>query len=115
MVGKEDISSIHLLQFYLMSRAMLVSFETQYHQHLNGALDKEIYLGYERACKDQILAFPGFQMVWEATREGFSPAFAELVDRLIGEIGEGDSFSMMQTWKRLARQRKANHTTSLSE
>ena len=103
--GKEDINAKHFLQFLLMARAMLVSFETQYHQYLNGALDREIYLGYERSCKDQILVYPGFQMVWEITRDGFSPAFAELVDKLIGEVEAGDASAMMRKWQKLARQR----------
>jgi hypothetical protein len=106
MVGKEDLSAAHLLQFVLIARAMLVSFETQHHQYLNGALDRDIYLGYERACRDQILAFPGFQMVWEITREGFSPAFSELVDRLISEINERESYTIFQKWQQLARRRR---------
>ena len=106
MLGKEDISPAQFLQFIQIARAMLVSFETQYHQYLEGALDKQIYLGYERACRDQILAFPGFQMVWKITRDGFSPQFAELVDRLIGELDETASFRLVSEWQRLARERK---------
>ena len=92
ILGKEDIGAAHFLQFTQISRAMLVSRETQHYQYLNGALDKDVYLGYERACKDQMLVFPGFQMIWEITREGFSPAFREMVDGLISEIDEEDSF-----------------------
>ena len=114
-MGKEDISPAHFLQFVQIARAMLVSFETQHYQFLNGALDRDIYLGYERACKDQILAFPGFQMVWEITREGFSPTFRELVDKLINEIDEGASYLMMQQWQQLARQRKMDHRSLGSE
>lgn len=106
--GKEDISPAHFLQFLQIARAMFVSFETQHYQFLHGALDKEIYLGYEQACKDQMLAFPGFQMVWQITRAGFSPVFAELVDRLIGELTEADSFQLITAWQRLARERKAD-------
>lgn len=106
IMGKEDISAVHFLQFVLIARAMLVSFETQYYQFQNGALDKDIYLGYERACTDQMLVFPGFQIVWKITREGFSPAFGELVDKLISEIDEGDSFLLIQKWQQLARARK---------
>jgi len=107
VAGKEDISPEHFLQFLLIARAMLVSFETQHYQFLKGALDRDIYLGYERACRDQILAYPGFQMVWAITRDGFSPAFAELVDKLISEISAGESYAMMQKWKVLASQRNA--------
>ena len=108
ILGKEDISPVHFLQFVQIARAMLVSFETQHYQFLHGALDKEIYFGYEQACKDQMLAFPGFQMVWQITRDGFSPVFAELVDRLIGELTEADSVKLITAWQRLARERKAN-------
>ncbi len=106
IMGKEDISAAHFLQFVQIARAMLISFETQYYQCQSGALDKDIYLGYQRACTDQMLVFPGFQMVWEITREGFSPAFSELVENLISEIEEGDSFLLIQKWQQLARQRK---------
>ena len=112
--GREDIDNKHFLQFLLIARAMLVSFETQYHQYLNGALDRDIYLGYERSCKQQILAYPGFQMVWEITREGFSPAFAELVDRLISELNEGDASAMMRKWRQLAKQRAADRSAQSS-
>jgi hypothetical protein len=105
--GKEDISPTHFLQFVQIARAMFVSFETQHYQFLHGAMDKEIYFGYEQACKDQMLAFPGFQIVWQITRDGFSPAFAELVDRLIGELTEADSFTLITAWQQLARERNA--------
>jgi hypothetical protein len=108
MVGKEDISSAHLLQFVQIARAMLISFETQHYQYLNGALERDLYLGYERACRDQMLAFPGFQMIWEITRDGFSPAFTKVVDRLITEIHEGDSYTIVQKWQQLAKQRRTD-------
>lgn len=108
IVGKEEISALHFQQFAQIARAMLVSFESQHYQFRSGALDRDIYLGYERACKDQMLAFPGFQMIWKITRDGFSPAFGELVDKLISEIDEGDSHRMMQQWQQLARQRKTD-------
>ena len=114
IVGKEDIGAPHFLQFAQIARAMLVSWETQHYQFLNGALDKDIYLGYERACNDQMLVFPGFQMIWEITREGFSPAFSEMIDRLISEIDEGDSFLMMNKWQQLARQRKTDRESGSS-
>ncbi|MEM9623496.1 MAG: hypothetical protein AAF993_17755 [Pseudomonadota bacterium] len=110
-IGREDIEPKQLLQFVQISRAMLVSFETQHHQYLTGALDKNIYLGYERACREQMLVFPGFQMIWDITRNGFSPAFAELVDRIISEINEGESFHITQQWQALAAQRKAGTRT----
>ncbi len=106
--GKEDISPIHFLQFVQIARAMLVSFETQHYQFLNGALDEAIYDGYEQACKDQMLVFPGFQMVWQMTRDGFSPPFVELVDRLILELAEEDSTRLISTWQRLAKERASN-------
>ena len=108
MLGREDSSAAQFLQFVLIARAMMVSWETQHYQYLNGALDRDIYLGYERSCKDQILVYPGFQMIWEITREGFSPAFRELVDKVINEVDEGDSFLMIQKWEQLARQRKTD-------
>jgi hypothetical protein len=108
ILGKEDISPTHFLQFVQIARAMFVSFETQHYQFLHGALDKEIYFGYEQACKDQMLAFPGFQMVWQITRDGFSPVFAELVNRLIGELTEADSFTLITAWQQLARERNAD-------
>jgi len=111
IVGKEDIGAAHFLQFVQIARAMFVSWETQYYQYRNGALDSDIYLGYERACRDQMLVYPGFQMVWEITREGFSPVFCELINGLIDEIDDGESFLMIQKWQQLARQRK----TTLSD
>ena len=106
ILGREDISPQHFVQFIQVARAMLVSFETQYHQYLSGALDKDIYLGYERACRDQMLAFPGFQMAWEITRDGFSPQFVTLVDRIIDELSPEDSFRLSADWQRLARERR---------
>ncbi len=106
MIGREDIEPQQLLQFVQMARAMLVSFETQHYQYLNGALDKEIYLGYERACTDQFLAYPGFQMIWEITRLHFSPPFVDLVDGLISGIDDGASYAIAEQWTQLARQRR---------
>jgi hypothetical protein len=112
MMGKADISAKHLLQFVLIARAMLVSSETQHYQYLNGALDKDIYLGYERACRDQMLAFPGFRMVWEITREQFSPKFRALVDKLASEINDEDSYTIAEKWHQQAQQRSMHHPGS---
>jgi hypothetical protein len=55
-----------------------------------------------------MLAFPGFQMIWDITRDGFSPAFRELVEKLIAEVNEGDSYTINQKWQQLALQRKTD-------
>ena len=115
IAGKEDISAKHLLQFVQVARAMFVSFETQHYQYLNGAMDKDIYLGYERACRDQLLVYPGFQFVWQITRAGFSPAFIKLVDKLISEIGPEESYRIVKEWRQLAGQHHHRRSVSPGE
>lgn len=106
ITGREDISAKHLLQFVQIARAMFVSFEAQHYQYLSGAMDRDIYLGYERACRDQLLVYPGFQFVWKITRAGFSPAFTKVVDKLISEIKDEESYRIVDEWKLLAKQRR---------
>lgn len=45
ILGNGDISVLHFQQFALMSRAMLVSFESQHYQYLNRAPGEDMYRG----------------------------------------------------------------------
>ena len=97
--GKPDLKPHQLLQFYLISRAIFVAFENQHYQFLKGTLDEEIYLGYERSTRNQILSLPGFQAYWHANSEEFSPEFVSRVNELIREVTDSDPGRLLSQWQ----------------
>ena len=97
--GTPDLKPHQILQFYLISRAIFVAFENQFYQHCQGTLDEEIYRGYERATRNQILAMPGFQAYWRANSHEFSPKFVARVDQLIGEVKDTNPGRLLAQWK----------------
>lgn len=110
--GKPDLKPHQLLQFYLICRAIFVAFESQFYQHQQGTLDSEIYLGYERSTKNQILSLPGFQAYWRATSHEFSPDFVERVDQLIGEVSDTNPGRLLAQWQEQAKKVAVQHETS---
>ena len=102
-IGKADMDPKQFLQFFLICRAMFVSFENQFYQFSNSTMDKEIYLGYERCFQTQVLAFSGFRRYWQQTREEFSPDFIARVDFLLTETPATDNKHLMQKWRELSQ------------
>ena len=97
--GKQELTPKQLLQFFLICRALFVSFENQYYQFTVGTFDEDTYLGYERSFKNQILIFPGFQAYWRQTRAEFSPKFIARMDGLLTEVPEVDALALMKRWQ----------------
>ena len=94
LTGKKDISPLTYTQFFLLCMRIFVAFEDQHFQFRQGILDEETYKGYERSISEQFLAFPGFRIWWEQSKDVFSPQFVEYLDGLIGrtEFAEPDKF-----------------------
>jgi hypothetical protein len=67
----------------LFLRAMLRSFENQYHQNRDGTFDDMIWAGYLENMRRAICA-PGFRDFWGPNRTLFSTDFAAFVDAQIG-------------------------------
>ena len=65
-------------------------------------LDAEVYRGYERSTCQQLLAFRGFRIWWQQSRDVFSPQFVEYIDGLIERTPEFESGYMIEEWRRLA-------------
>lgn len=101
--GKPDLKPHQFLQFYLINRSLFVAFENQFYQYSHGTLDAEIYLGYERSFKNQILSFPGFRVYWELTRHEFTPEFTARLEKLIGEVSDVDPGRLLAQWQEQAR------------
>lgn len=101
--GNPDLKPHQFLQFYLINRALFVAFENQFYQYSHGTLDPEIYMGYERSFKNQLLSFPGFQIYWQLTRHEFTPEFAARVDKFIGEVSDSNPGRLFTQWQELAR------------
>ncbi len=97
--GAPDLSPEDLRQFFLMCRILFVAFENQYYQYSHDTLDRDIYLGYERSIKNQLLSAPGFRIYWRLSRQEFSPAFMQRVDGLIAEMSEPDLTGLRSAWQ----------------
>lgn len=106
-VGKADMAPEHFLQFFMLARALFVSFENQYYQYLHGSMDEQIYLGYERTINAEILAFRGFRMYWEQHREDYSEQFRVYVDNSLLKLPEAHPSALVSRWQALAEKHKA--------
>ena len=94
-VGTEDPMALdpkERARFIELCFSLLRMFEDAYYQFQNGALDEEVWSGYERLYIAYALA-PGFQMYWEQRRETFRPDFRAFID--------GHAPPMTSTWGRL--------------
>ena len=107
-IGKPDLAPREFLQFFLMSRALFVSLENQYQQYLDGTLDEEIYLGYERSITTQLLTFRGFRRYWQQNRMEYTPQFRTHVDGIIEREPEQSAGALMQKWQNLAAEAQAD-------
>jgi hypothetical protein len=63
--------------FYL--RAVLRTYENQYHQHVDGTFDDSIWSGYRNSMA-QSFTSPATREFWEAHRSLYSPEFAEFIE-----------------------------------
>jgi hypothetical protein len=102
MSGRSDIKPLHYTQFYFICKTIFLALEDQFYQARQGILDPVIYAAYERATREQLLAFPGFRIFWQQTRETFSPPFVERIDALIAKQPESDPGAFLREWQRIA-------------
>ena len=72
----------------LVFRAVMRSYENQYHQHEDGTFDDEVWSGYLENIR-QSFAQPGYTEPWKAHRARYSARFASFVEREI-LAGPGD-------------------------
>lgn len=107
MTGAPDIRPAHYTQFFFICRAMFLGLENQYYQFRQGILDDATYLAYERSIAKQLLAFPGFRVWWEQSRDVFSPAFVSRVDAMVERTPEVDPGALLSEWSRIAKSRQS--------
>ena len=103
LTGNKDISPMQYTQFFLICRGLFAAFENQHYQYRRGALDEDTYKGYERSIAEQCLAFPGFRIWWEQSRDVFSPAFVTRVDEMISETPAAAPDAYFRQWQSLPR------------
>lgn len=102
LVGDETITPEEFLQFFLIARAMFVSFEGQHHQYKEGMLDETLYDGYERSFQAQVLSMPGFRRYWQQFSHEFTPAFQLRVGALLKDQPAANANHLLDQWKKLA-------------
>ena len=104
LTGDKDISPVTYTQFFLHCRRIFVAFEDQHFQFRQGILDEDTYRGYERSISRQFLAFPGFRIWWEQSKDVFSPRFVEYLDDLISRTELADAGKYYREWQEFPRQ-----------
>lgn len=80
--GTEDpsrLSAKERARFIELCFSLLRMFEDIHYQYNNGALDPEVWRGYEKLYAAYAKA-PGFQEYWQARRETFRPEFQAYID-----------------------------------
>lgn len=103
LTGQKDISPVIYTQFFLHCRRIFVAFEDQHFQFRQGILDKETYKGYERSISEQFLAFQGFRIWWEQSKNVFSPQFVEYIDDLISRTEAAEPDKFYKQWQEYPR------------
>lgn len=102
VIGDETITPEEFLQFFLIARAMFVSFEGQHHQYREGMLDKTLYQGYERSFQTQVMSMPGYRRYWQQFSSEFSPAFQDRLNEMLKDQPAADANRLLSDWKKLA-------------
>ncbi len=96
-VGTEDPSRLdekEHARFIELCFSLLRMFEDAHYQYHNGALDRDVWKGYEKLYAAYAKA-PGFQMYWKERKETFRPEFREYID--------GYGLPEVATWGALKR------------
>lgn len=81
-VGTEDPSQLdekEQARFIELCFSLLRMFEDAHYQYHHGALDEDVWMGYERLYAAYAKA-PGFQWYWNERRDTFRPEFREFID-----------------------------------
>jgi hypothetical protein len=97
-VGTEDPTKLdekEQARFIELCFSLLRMFEDAHYQHQQGALDPDIWKGYEKLYAAYAKA-PGFQAYWKQRRETFRPEFREFI--------EGYGSSGVTTWGTLKQE-----------
>jgi hypothetical protein len=106
--GRKDISPKQYTQFFLLCRGLFAAFENQHYQYRCGILDEETYKGYARAISEQLLAFAGFRIWWEQSRDVFSPPFVKHVDELIRKTPIVMADKYFEQWQSFPRSQESS-------
>ncbi len=81
-VGTEDPSQLdekEQARFIELCFSLLRMFEDAHYQYHQGALDPEVWVGYEKLYAAYAKA-PGFQAYWKERRETFRPEFRQFIE-----------------------------------
>lgn len=81
-VGTEDPTKLdekEQARFIELCFSLFRMFEDAHYQHQQGALDADIWKGYERLYATYAKA-PGFQAYWKRRKETFRPEFRDFID-----------------------------------
>ena len=81
-VGTEDPTKLdekEQARFIELCFSLFRMFEDAHYQFQKGALDPDVWMGYEKLYAAYAKA-PGFQAYWERRKETFRPEFQELID-----------------------------------
>jgi hypothetical protein len=94
-VGTEDPTKLdekEQARFIELCFSLFRMFEDAHYKHQQGALDADIWRGYEKLYATYAKA-PGFQAYWKRRKETFRPEFRDFID--------GYGLAGVDTWGRL--------------
>jgi hypothetical protein len=81
-VGTEDPTQLdekEQARFVELCFSLLRMYEDAHYQYHHGALDPDVWKGYEKLYGAYAKA-PGFQVYWEARKDTFRPEFRDFID-----------------------------------
>jgi hypothetical protein len=73
----------------LLFRAVMRSYENQYHQHKDGTFDDAMWEGYLENIRDTFSA-PKYIELWKANRTRYSTGYAKFIESLLIQIRGDD-------------------------
>lgn len=96
-IGAEDLEQLsedERAQFAMILFSLLKMVETMHFQYLEGAMDSQIWNGWDDIFRQYMVA-PGFQQYWQDRRSAFSQRFRLYVDSLsdTGDAKRTDHFA----------------------
>jgi hypothetical protein len=98
--GASDIDEDEFWQFYYAASAILRTTENALTQYHDGLIN-EAHFASAKASAQAMLANPGYQALWKATRMSREPGFRAFMDELAAEVPAAAPGDLFARWKSL--------------
>ena len=102
LLADPDMDDASIRQFYMFVHSVLLNIQEQYHEYLEGMINKQRWEPSVRTL-EFMLGSPGFRATFQMRRQTLDVEFTSLVDKLIaGKKNATTLYFPLEQWRSLA-------------